>query len=133
MCRGSRCAFGVLSPKIVLQKAQNLQEGKFGRLTGTDLADIVAFVAISGFKKWLNMGDCVDEIQVPFYLAATAAHGDLPGFQTVLSTPNPWLSVAASSEDSYPKPELEHMPQGTACIIQGHIFLKQTFKSKPGF
>lgn len=68
------------------------------------------------------MGDCVDEIQVPFYLwAATAAHGDLPGFQTVLSAPNPRLSVAASSEDSNPKPELEHVPQGTACIIQGHI------------
>lgn len=50
-----------------------------------------------------------------------------------LSAPNPQLSVAASSEDSYPKPELEHVPQGTACIIQGHVLLKQSFKSKPGF
>lgn len=32
-----------------------------------------------------------------------------------------------------PKPGLEHVPQGTACIIQGRILLKQTFKSKPGF
>lgn len=80
------------------------------------------------------MGDGVDEIQVPSYLlAATAAHRDLPGVQIVLSAPNPRLSMAASSADSYPKPELGHVPQGTTCIIQGHILLKQTFKSKPGF
>lgn len=71
------------------------------------------------------MGNCFDEIQVPFYLlAATAAHGDPPGFQTVTSAPNPQLSMAASSENSYPKPELEHVPQGRTCIIQGHILLK---------
>lgn len=84
------------------------------------------------------MGDCVDEIQVPFYLlAATAAHRDLPGVQTVLSVPNPRLSVAASSEHSYPKPELGRVPQGTTCIIQGHSFksiiLLNLFQSKPGF
>lgn len=44
------------------------------------------------------MGDCFVKIQVPFYLwAATAVHGDLPGFQTVLSAPNPQFSVAALS------------------------------------
>lgn len=79
------------------------------------------------------MGDCIDEIQLFYLLGATAAHRDLAGVQTLLSALNPRLSMATSSEDSYPKPDLGHVPQGTACIIQGHILLKQTFKSKPGF
>ena len=34
------------------------KEGKFGRLTGTDIANILAFVAVSGSNKMVNIGDC---------------------------------------------------------------------------
>lgn len=43
----------VLKP---LQKTQSLQEGKFSRLTGTDLANIITFIAISGFNKMVKHG-----------------------------------------------------------------------------
>lgn len=69
-------------PKVsrVLPDLMSNKEGKFGRFTGTDLANILAFIAISGSNKMVKHGRllCSAEIQVPFFpLAATAAHGDL--------------------------------------------------------
>lgn len=43
-----------------------------------------------------------------------------------------WL-LQVEASGSYLEPEHEHVPQGTTYIIQGHILLKQTFKSKPRF